>query len=201
FTSPSFAVRMADTQRLLQAAAALSQLLTSRGIPHAFYGSVFTAALSSSPQSDEIFCIVQYGPSQTHPFRRVRDATVGSEEFSTTHSPWTNRLIVTYRTLIPAIEIEILPAGETGPRVLGDSTVMKLHNVPFLTFSEFIRAKLKSWAIRGLQNDAQDIVYVLSRYWNRVDINRIPEQDMDTFAARNPDAAASWTALKRRYGM
>ena len=76
------------------------------------------------------------------------------------------RLHVTYRRLIPAIEviqvpfnhlsahlikmhasfqIEILPAGETGPRHLDTSTVMKIQNVPFLTVSEFVRAKLKTW--------------------------------------------------------
>lgn len=131
----------------------------------------------------EIFCIVEGGQSQAHPFRRVRDAVAGSEEFTTTHSPWTNRcelfttaypaaltgvarLHVTYRRLIPAIEastrvyvptyssrltpshalqIEILPAGEAGPRHLDDTTVMKIQGLPFLTISEFIRAKLKSW--------------------------------------------------------
>lgn len=37
----------------------------------------------------EIFCIVEGG--STHPFRRVRQAIVGSEHFTTTHSPWSNR--------------------------------------------------------------------------------------------------------------
>ena len=99
-----------------------------------------------------------------------------------THSPWTDRCViaiiirfsssltpvslhVTYRRLIPAIEvnavpfythpsvhlikiqIEILPAGETGPRHLDTSTVMKIQNVPFLTISEFVRAKLKTWVM------------------------------------------------------
>jgi hypothetical protein len=42
---------------------------------------------------------------------------------------------------------------------------------------------------------------MLGRYWNRIDINRIPELDMNLFVARNITAAPSWTALKRRYGM
>lgn len=74
-------------------------------------------------------------------------------------------LHTTYRGLIPAIDvssfqiwfpvpaakffnlakIEILPAGEEGPRRLDESTVMKIHGIPFLTVSEFIRAKLKCW--------------------------------------------------------
>jgi hypothetical protein len=54
---------------------------------------------------------------------------------------------------------------------------------------------------RGLDNDAQDITYVLSHYWNRVDINRIPEQDMGQFIARNAAVAPAWTAVKRKYGM
>jgi len=190
---------MSETRRLLEAAAALSYLLHASDIPHAFYGSVLTAVLSNAPHANEIFCIVEFG--QTHPFRRVRDALTGSADFTTTNSPWTNRLHATYRRLIPAIDIEILAAGESGPRRLDNTTVMKLQGVPFLTISEFIRAKLKSWVIRGSDGDAQDISYVLSRYWNRVDINRIPEQDMGVFVSRNAIAAPAWTAIKRKYGM
>ena len=54
---------------------------------------------------------------------------------------------------------------------------------------------------RGLDSDAQDISYLLSRYWNSVDINRIPEQDMRQFVARNPSAAPAWAAIKRKYAM
>ncbi|KAF8237384.1 hypothetical protein L208DRAFT_1356323 [Tricholoma matsutake] len=190
---------MSETQRLLEAAAALSHLLRSSGVPHAFYGSVLTAVLANRSHCDEIFCIVE--SSHPHPFRRVRDAIAGSQDFTTTHSPWTNRLHTTYHRLIPAISIEILPAGEAGPRHLDTTTVVKIHGVPFLTVSEFIRAKLKSWIIRGLDSDAQDITYVLSHYWNRVDINRIPEQDMGLFIARNTAVAPAWTAVKRKYGM
>jgi len=192
---------MHETRRLVEAAAALSLLLRNHGIPHAFYGNIVSAVLANTPLSDEMFCIVQGGQNQAHPFRRTRDAVAGNEDFTATHSPWTNRLHVTYHRLIPAIEIEILPAGETGPRHLDTSTVMKIQNVPFLTVSEFVRAKLKTWAIRGSERDAQDIIYMLGRYWNRIDINRIPEIDMNLFVARNITAAPSWVALKRRYGM
>ncbi|KAF9486270.1 hypothetical protein BDN70DRAFT_870365 [Pholiota conissans] len=192
---------MHETRRLLEAATALSLLLYNAGIPHAFYGSVLTAVLANSPLSDEIFCIVEGGQNQLHPFRRARDAVTGSEDFTITHSPWTNRLHVTYRRQIPAIDIEILPAGETGPRHLDTSTVMKIQAVPFLTVSEFIRAKLNAWVIRGSDSDAQDISYVLGRYWNRVDINRITEQDMNVFVSRNAAAAPAWAALRRKYGM
>jgi hypothetical protein len=52
-----------------------------------------------------------------------------------------------------------------------------------------------------MERDAQDIVYVLTRYWNRVDANRIPEQDMNQFVARFQAAAPGWTAVKNKYGM
>ncbi|KAJ7931316.1 hypothetical protein B0H13DRAFT_863037 [Mycena leptocephala] len=149
---------MSETRRLLEASAALSQLLRANGIPHAFYGSVLTAVLANSSHSDEIFCIVEGGQNLPHPFRRVRDALAGNGDFTITHSPWTNRLHVTYRRFIPAIEIEILPAGETGPRHLDSTTVMKMQGLPFLTISEFIRSKLKTWMIRGEDRDAQDII-------------------------------------------
>ncbi|KAJ3504757.1 hypothetical protein NLJ89_g7771 [Agrocybe chaxingu] len=188
---------MQETRRLLEAAAALSALLRDAGIPHAFYGSVLTAVLADSPFSDAI----EGGQNQTHPFRRTRDAVSGSDDFTITHSPWTNRLHVTYRRPIPVVEIEILPAGETGPRHLDTSTVMRMQNVPFLTLSEFVRAKLKTWVIRGADSDAQDISYVLTRYWNRIDINRITEQDMNHFVSRNPATAPAWVSLRRKYGM
>lgn len=70
----------------------------------------------------EIFCIVEGGQNQAHPFRRTRDAVADNEDFTVTHSPWTNRWViiavigfssllspvrlhVTYRRLIPAIEV------------------------------------------------------------------------------------------------
>jgi hypothetical protein len=97
---------------------------------------------------------------------------------------------------------------------------MKLQGVPFLTVSEFIRAKMKSWTMyavitssiltfsltkhtpsRRLERDAHDIVYVLTHFWNRVDINRIPEQEMAYFVSRYKAAAPAWVEIKRKYGM
>ncbi|KDR68360.1 hypothetical protein GALMADRAFT_231325 [Galerina marginata CBS 339.88] len=190
---------MHETRRLLEAATALSLVLQNASIPHAFYGSVLTAVLANTPLSDEIFCIVEGGQNQAHPFRRTRDAVSGNEDFSIINSPWTNRICLI--KTCPLFQIEILPAGETGPRHLDTSTVMKMQNVPFLTVSEFIRAKLKSWVIGGSDRDAQDISYVLIRYWNRIDINRITEQDMNVFVVRNAAAAPAWAALRRKYGM
>ncbi|KAL4247238.1 hypothetical protein ABKN59_008732 [Abortiporus biennis] len=168
---------MHETRRLLEAAAALSQLLRSAGVPHAFHGSVLNAVLSNSPHTEEIFCIVEGG--SVHPFRRVRQACAGNPDVTTTPSPWTNRLHAVYHRFIPSIEIEILPSGE----------------------EEFIRAKLKAWSLRRVELDAQDIVYILGRYWDRVDINRIPEQDMKEFVSRYPAAAPAWREVRRKYGM
>lgn len=42
-------------------------------------------------------------------------------------------------------QIEILPAGEEGPLRLDASTTAIIQGIPFLTVSEFIRAKLKTW--------------------------------------------------------
>ena len=44
-------------------------------------------------------------------------------------------------------QIEILPAGEEGPRRLDSATVMVLSGLPVLTISEFVRAKLKAWVM------------------------------------------------------
>lgn len=54
---------------------------------------------------------------------------------------------------------------------------------------------------RGREQDARDIVYAMTRYWTRVDLNRIPEQEMNDFVARFPAVSPSWQELKRKYGM
>lgn len=188
-----------ETRRLLQAATALHTLLQAADIPHAFYGGFVVSLLASSPRCNDISCIVDGG--STHPFRQVRQVCSTSEEISTKASPWTNRLYVTYTQLIPAVDIEILPAGEAGPRRLDRATVMTLAGIPVLTYSELIRAKLKSWSIRQDALDAEDIIYVMTRYWDRIDINRVPEQDMKDFARLNPTVAPAWLELRRKYGL
>ncbi|KAI0030236.1 hypothetical protein K488DRAFT_79723 [Vararia minispora EC-137] len=190
---------MPETRRLLEAATALSQVLRSAGIAHAFHGSVLVSLLANSGQADEIYCIVQGG--NTHPFRRVRQAFENSEDITMTPSPWSNRLHARYHRCIPPVEIEILSAGEDGPRRLDSMNITIMHGVPWLSMSEFVRAKLKAWMIRGSERDAQDIAFVISRYWNTIDINRIPEQDMERFVDAVPIAAPAWVALKRRYRM
>ncbi|KAH9959469.1 hypothetical protein BC827DRAFT_1134505 [Russula dissimulans] len=190
---------MPETRRLLEAASALSHALRAHGVPHAFYGTLFVAVLTNSPQADEIFCIVEGGSA--HPFRRVRQALTGNADLSITPSPWSNRLHVKYNRCIPPIEIEILAAGESGPRRLDALTVATVNRVPFLTASEFVRAKLNAWMIRGSERDAQDIVFILCRYWNSIDVNRIPEHDMDRFVEVVGAAAPGWAAIKRKYGM
>jgi hypothetical protein len=54
---------------------------------------------------------------------------------------------------------------------------------------------------RGSERDAQDIVFIMTRYWNSIDINRIPEHDMDRFVEIVGAAAPGWAAIKRKYGM
>lgn len=53
---------------------------------------------------------------------------------------------------------------------------------------------------RGSHEDAEHIIFALTRFWAHVDINRIQEDDMDRFVSRFPAAAPAWSAIKRRYG-
>jgi hypothetical protein len=53
----------------------------------------------------------------------------------------------------------------------------------------------------GEERNAMDIIYALSRHWNQVDINRIPESDMNHFVIRYSAAAPAWTAIRNKYGM
>lgn len=54
---------------------------------------------------------------------------------------------------------------------------------------------------RRLEHDANDIVFTLSQYWDQVDINRIPEQEMPEFVARYPAVGPAWSELKKKYRM
>ncbi|KAF8516794.1 hypothetical protein JB92DRAFT_2909217 [Gautieria morchelliformis] len=188
------------TRRLSQAAAALSAILRANHIGHAFHGGLLTVLLGSPKQSEELFCIVE-GSGSTHPFRRVRQALAGNETLTATLIGWSNRLYVTYHEPIPAIQLEVLPAGEEGPRRLDASRVMLMHSVPFLNVTEFLRAKMKAWISRGSQDDAEHVIFILTRFWGQVDINRIQEDDMDRFVAQFPAATPAWKSIKRRYGL
>ena len=54
---------------------------------------------------------------------------------------------------------------------------------------------------RRTDRDAEDISYALARYWNRIDINRIPELDMHEFVKVHRSAAIPWSELKKKYGV
>ena len=96
-----------ETVRLHEAAAALSEVLEARGIPHAFHGNILVSLLSRSATSSvcsiitthpldgshslqEILCIVE-GSAGAHPFGRVRQAVEGSGVLTATNQPHTNR--------------------------------------------------------------------------------------------------------------
>lgn len=50
------------------------------------------------------------------------------------------------------------------------------------------------------QADAHDIIYVLSTFSQNVDLNRIPEFDMDRFCKSYPgEASFAWNSIKNRY--
>ena len=42
-------------------------------------------------------------------------------------------------------QIEIVLAGEEGPRALDVTTIMAIKGIPFLSVTEFVRAKLRVW--------------------------------------------------------
>lgn len=44
-------------------------------------------------------------------------------------------------------------------------------------------------------------MYILARYWNRIDINRIPESDMNDFVKHYKTGAAPWAELRKKYGL
>ena len=58
-----------------------------------------------------------------------------------------------------------------------------------------------SFTSRRSDKDAEDIMYILARYWNRIDINRIPEQDMNDFVKHYKTVAAPWAELRKKYGL
>ncbi|KAF9515127.1 hypothetical protein BS47DRAFT_1294320 [Hydnum rufescens UP504] len=183
---------MTRIPQMFEAAVVLSRLLRRAGINHAFHGGFLAVLLGSPRDTEELFCIVDRG------FRSVREAVANVETISVAFSTWSNRLFVTYSEPIPSIEIEIILAGERGPRRLDQTTIQLIQQVPFLTPTEFMRAKVKVWAISAQSSDATDIAFVLTSYWSSLDINRIPE-DIERFIQQYPQYAASWDALRARY--
>ncbi|KAG8710366.1 hypothetical protein FRC09_000169 [Ceratobasidium sp. 395] len=184
------------TTQLFDAAAVLSDILTQANITHAFAGNFETVALGGPGRdTEEILCIVMSG------FRHVREAvqTGDTEVMTANMASWANRLFVKYNEPIPPVEIEICVAGEEGPRNLNPQTVMAVQDLPFLSVTEFMRAKLRVWATRNTDADAQDVLFILNRYWASIDLNRIPEADMDRLVIAYPTAEPPWAAVKQRY--
>jgi hypothetical protein len=46
-------------------------------------------------------------------------------------------------------------------------------------------------------------MFILTQYWEAIDVNRIVEQDMDLFVQQNnnPQVKTAWRAIKNRYRM
>jgi len=185
---------MPRVRQMFEAASILSAFLSEATIAHAFYGGITSVALGSQQDTEEIYCVVEGG------FRNVRKALQDCEIMTASTSSWSGRLFVTYHDPIPPIEIEILNAGETGPKRINGSNV--INRLPFLSISEFIRAKMNSWLAHGSESDAADIIYVLSQFAQSVDINRIPESEMDRFVKLYPgEARQAWATIRSRYGL
>ena len=51
--------------------------------------------------------------------------------------------------------------------------------------------------------DAYDVMFILTQYWEAIDVNRIVEQDMDLFVKQtaNPQVKTAWRAIRNRYCM
>jgi hypothetical protein len=41
----------------------------------------------------------------------------------------------------------------------------------------------------------------MTHFWNQLDLNRIPEQEMSEFSSGHPEVAPFWAALLKKYGM
>ena len=49
------------------------------------------------------------------------------------------------------------------------------------------------------ERDSRDVGFILTQYWDDIDINRIPEHDVVQFVQEYRSAAAAWAAIKRKY--
>lgn len=80
------------TSRMRSTGASSPPPSPGRPLPMCVLGQGVDARSPSLPPQ-EIFCIVEGGPPHAHPFRRARDALAGDDDFTATHSPWTNRCV------------------------------------------------------------------------------------------------------------
>lgn len=94
------------TQQCFNACAALSALLTSQSVPHAFSGNFLTVALGAEPREIEVrppfrpeidrlysfVCLALQEVLCVAPgFRAVRHACTDNERLTTTLAPWSSR--------------------------------------------------------------------------------------------------------------
>jgi hypothetical protein len=96
------------------------------------------------------------------------------------------------------LQIDILPGGEYGPRTLDTCTVQPQHGIPFLSPTEFVRAKLRSWSMTGSTRDAADAAAVLVRCAEWIDPGRVDTAEVKALAAVHGEVIPAWTAVRRR---
>jgi len=103
------------------------------------------------------------------------------------------------------IKVELLTAGEFGPRFITDdktvfapvsnnaNTSTKLR---FLSPSEFVRTKIKAWTNRQSQGDAADVIWFLQTFGDQLEVDRVnPDGGMDNLADADKAVEALWSKL------
>ena len=96
------------------------------------------------------------------------------------------------------IRIELLRAGEFGPVHLTDDNTIEIPpGIPALTPTEFMRAKVKAWTARRALRDANDVFWVMQKYGEVLDVDRInPQGGLDEMAGEVDGIKEKWEELK-----
>ena len=145
----------------------------------------------------DVDCIVEGG------FRLVSQTLSAHPAFEVPKGLASDILTVFFRSSIMArrgtkVKVELLKAGVFGPVKLTSSTTMVVNGIPFLTPSEFVRAKVKAWTARGYNRDKMDVLWIL-RTADWLDPKRInPDGGLDDMAEEHPDVAALWEVVRER---
>lgn len=94
----------------------------------------------------------------------------------------------------PHSVLKILPVPRSSPH---SCTFYPLIHLYF-TFIYFYRGPNVSNSRRD-PCDAHDVMFILTNYWEAIDINRIVELDMEAYVRDYPEAKTAWKAIRRRY--
>lgn len=84
---------------------------------------------------------------------------------------------------VGAMDLSSCTGEGAGPKELSGKT-MEIHNLPTLSYTELVRAKLKAYSTRIGSWDGDDLVFILTSFYGKVDQKQIGENQARFFVEK-----------------